>query len=73
MTFPATLSRTERVLLCLALVVVIVFGIRMAGSVITIVLVALVLTLLLYPATKWLREKKGVADFHQREPERPEK
>jgi predicted PurR-regulated permease PerM len=57
MTFPATLSRTERVLLCLALVVVIVLGIRMAGSVITIVLVALALTLLLYPATKWLRTK----------------
>ncbi|MFZ1126695.1 AI-2E family transporter [Methanoregula sp.] len=57
MTFPATISRTERVLLCLALVVVIIFGIRMAGTVITIVLVALILTLLLYPATRWLRIK----------------
>jgi predicted PurR-regulated permease PerM len=57
MTFPATLSRTERVLLCLALVVIILLGIRMAGSIITIILVALILTLLLYPATRWLRTK----------------
>ena len=57
MTFPATLSRTERILLCLALVVVILLGIKTAGSIITIVLVALILTLLLYPATRWLHEK----------------
>jgi len=57
MTFPATLSRTERILLCLALVVIIIIGIRMAVSFVTIVLVALILTLLLYPATRWLRTK----------------
>ncbi|MGB8220027.1 MAG: AI-2E family transporter [Methanoregula sp.] len=57
MTFPATLSRTEHILLCLALVVVIILGIKTAGSIITIVLVALILALLLYPATRWLRTK----------------
>jgi len=57
MMFPATLSRTERILLCLALVVIIILGIKTAGSIITIVLVALILTLLLYPATRWLRTK----------------
>ncbi|WP_325409762.1 AI-2E family transporter [Methanoregula sp.] len=56
MTLPA-LSPTERVLLCLALFVIIIFGIRMIGSVATILLVALVLALLLYPATVWLQRR----------------
>ena len=57
MTFPATWSRTERTLICLALVFVIIFGIKTGASIINIVLVALILTLLLYPATKWLHTK----------------
>jgi len=57
MTFPATLSPTERILLCIALAVVIILGIKMIGSTVTIVLVALILTMLLYPATRWLRTK----------------
>jgi predicted PurR-regulated permease PerM len=57
MTLSLTLSTTERVLLCLALFVIIIFGIRMTGTVMTIILVALVLALLLYPATTWLRRR----------------
>jgi predicted PurR-regulated permease PerM len=57
MTFPPALSVTERVLLCLALLVIIVFGIKMTGTVITIILVALVLALLLFPVTIWLRDR----------------
>ena len=56
MTLPA-LSPTERVLLCLALFAIIIFGIRMTGSVATILLVALVLALLLYPAMVWLQRR----------------
>jgi predicted PurR-regulated permease PerM len=56
MTLPV-LTLTERVLLCLALFVIIIFGIRMTGSVATILLVALVLSFLLYPATMWLRQR----------------
>lgn len=57
MTFPANLTRTEHILIFLALTAVIISGVRMMGSTITIILVALVLTMLLYPATRWLRSK----------------
>jgi predicted PurR-regulated permease PerM len=57
MISPATLSWTERVLICLALAIVIIVGLKMIGSTVTIVLVALILTMLLYPATRWLRTK----------------
>jgi predicted PurR-regulated permease PerM len=57
MSFPSSLSVTERVLLCLGLLVIIVLGIKMTGSVVTILLVALVLALLLYPATRWLQQR----------------
>ena len=57
MTFPPALSVTERVLLCLALLAVIIFGVKMTGTVITIVLVAVVLALLLYPLTTWIRDR----------------
>ena len=57
MTSQPALSATERVLLCLALFVIIILGVKMTGSVITIVLVALVLALLLYPLTRWLQER----------------
>lgn len=57
MTFPETHSGTERLLFLLALFVIIIIGIRIIETPITIVLVSLVLTLLLYPATLWLRTK----------------
>ena len=60
MTFSPTRSGTERILLWLALIVIIIYGVRMTSPVITILLVSLVLSLLLYPATAWL-QKKGLS------------
>ncbi len=55
-----TLSATERILVWLALITIIIFGVRMMAPAITIILVSLVLSLLLYPAMQWLR-KKGLS------------
>jgi len=57
MTFPASLSRTEHILILLALAVIIILGMQMMGSTVTIFLVALILTMLFYPAARWLRSK----------------
>ena len=57
MSFAPTLSRTERALIFLGLATILLFGIKEGASVVSIVLVALILTLLFYPATKWLRAK----------------
>jgi len=57
MSFAPTLSRTERTLIFLGLAVLVIFGIKEGASIVSIVLVSLILALLLYPATRWLRER----------------
>lgn len=57
MTFAPTLTRTERTLLLLGFATIVIFGMKEGASIVNIVLVSLILTLLLYPATRWLRER----------------
>jgi len=57
MTFAPALSPMERALICIGLATIIIFGVKFGESIVSIVLVSLILTLLLYPATRWLRER----------------
>lgn len=56
------LSRVERGLLCIALLLIIIIAMKTISFIITLFLMSLVLTLLLIPAMDWLK-KKGLADF----------
>ncbi|MDD1701672.1 MAG: AI-2E family transporter [Methanoregula sp.] len=57
MFFSETWSRTERAILCVALAIIIILGIRTMASIIDILLVSMILALLTYPAIKWLNTK----------------
>ncbi len=60
--FPAGASRTERILLFIALIFIIIIAVKMTAYVITIFLMALILTLLLLPSLFWLKNK-GLSDL----------
>lgn len=57
MTNAWNLSGTERMLLCTALAVVILLGIREMSYIANIILVSLILALLCYPAIRWFSSK----------------
>ena len=61
--FPGDASRTERILLFIALIFIIIIAVKMTAYVITIFLMALILTLLLLPCLFWLKNK-GLSDLH---------
>ena len=61
--FPGDASRTERILLFIALIFIIIIAIKMTAYVITIFLMALILTLLVLPCLLWLKNK-GFSDLH---------
>ncbi len=61
--FPADASRSERILLFMALIFIIVIAVKMTAFIITIFITALILTLLALPSLFWLK-KKGLSDFH---------
>jgi predicted PurR-regulated permease PerM len=56
-------SRTERILLFVALIFIIIIAVKMTAYIITIFLMALILTLLVLPCLFWLK-KKGLSDLH---------
>ena len=60
---PAHVSRTERILLFIALIFIIIIAVKITAYVITILLMALILTLLVLPCLFWLK-KKGLSDLH---------
>lgn len=62
MSLPAGLSRVERWLLSIALILIIIIAVKMIAFIVTLFLMALILTLLLLPAMYWLK-KKGLPDF----------
>jgi predicted PurR-regulated permease PerM len=61
--FPADALRTERMLLLIALIFIIILAVKMTTYIITIFLMALILTLLILPSLFWLK-KKGLSDFY---------
>lgn len=61
--FPAQVSRTERILLFIALIFIIIIAVKMTAYVITIFLMALFLALLTLPCLFWLKNK-GLSDLH---------
>jgi AI-2 transport protein TqsA len=63
MSIPAELSRVERWLLSIALVLIIIVAVKEISYIVTLFLMSLILTLLSMPAMLWLR-KKGFPNFH---------
>ena len=55
-------TQAERILFVIGLVLIIILAIKMMSYLISLVLMALILTLLLLPAIAWLKEK-GLSDF----------
>ena len=56
------LSRVERGLLVIALVFIIIIAMKTVSFIVTLFLMAIILTMLMLPAMQWLR-KKGLSDF----------
>lgn len=54
-------SRAERILFVVCLLLILVLAVKMAGYIISLILMALILTLLLRPPIAWLKEK-GLSD-----------
>ncbi|MFA4824096.1 MAG: AI-2E family transporter [Methanoregula sp.] len=61
--FPAAMSRTERVVLFIALIFIIIIAVKMTAFIVTIFIMALILALLALPGLFWLKNK-GLSDFH---------
>jgi AI-2 transport protein TqsA len=61
--FSGDASRTERILLFIALIFIIIIAVKMTAYIITIFLMALILTLLVLPCLFWLKNK-GLSDLH---------
>ena len=61
--FPAEASRTERILLFIALIFILIIAVRITAFIVTIVVMSLIITLLALPALFWMK-KKGLSDFH---------
>jgi len=61
--FHGDASRTERILLFIALIFIIIIAVKMTAYVITIFLMALILTLLFMPCLFWLKNK-GLKDLY---------
>jgi len=59
---PADTSRIERALLIIALVFIIIIAVKMTTYIVSLILMAIILTMLTLPATTWLRTK-GLSDF----------
>ncbi len=62
MNAPAEMSRVDRGLLGLALVLIIIIAVKTISFIVTLFLMSLILTLLLLPALTWLRGK-GLSDL----------
>ncbi|PKL70980.1 MAG: AI-2E family transporter [Methanomicrobiales archaeon HGW-Methanomicrobiales-1] len=60
---PAGISRTERIVLFIALIVIIILAVKMTAYIVTLFVMALILTLLALPGLFWLKEK-GLSYFH---------
>jgi len=56
------MSHTERSLLAIALIFIIVIAAKMTAYIVSLVLMALIMTMLATPALSWLK-KKGLSDF----------
>ncbi|MDP2796487.1 MAG: AI-2E family transporter [Methanoregula sp.] len=61
--FHGDASRTERILLFIALIFIVIIAVKMTAFIVTIFIMALILTLLALPSLFWLK-KKGLSDFH---------
>ncbi len=62
MSISTEIPRIDRLLLCIALILVIIIAVKMISFIVTLFLMSLILTLLTLPAMLWLR-KKGFSDF----------
>jgi len=60
--FPAEISRTERIVFFIALIFIII-AVKMTAFIVTLFVMALILTLLALPALFWLKNK-GLSDLH---------
>lgn len=60
---PDGISRTERILLFIALTFIIILAVKMTESIINIFLMALIFTIIALPSLYWLKNK-GLSDFH---------
>ena len=58
----ADMSRIERYLLIVALIFIIIIAVKMTAYIVSLILMALILTMLGIPAQIWLK-KKGLSDF----------
>jgi AI-2 transport protein TqsA len=59
---PADMSRTERMLLIVALLFIIVIAVKMTSYIVSLFLMAFVITMLALPTMNWLKSK-GFSDF----------